>query len=151
MSFPHYFLWKGNCWLEIKRKLTFWVVMFEHEGVHQHRWCQDTLGFRSMMYMLWTLRWRVVPGDQLITPWWYVGSAGRVGSGKDPADPDLLCGSFGNVWRLRLETSIPSSPLPLLRRLFGAVPKRFPVIIQTAALFRAIKWLMFFTSLIRSI
>lgn len=94
--------------------------MLEHEGVHQHRWCQDTPGSRSM-----TASTRLPPGgilDPLAGE--EVGKTLQI----QPYCVGLLGMSGVSVWRL--ETSSPNSPLPLLRWLFGAVPERFPVIIR---------------------
>lgn len=45
-----------------------------------------------------TVGWRHRPSCQLITTWWWAGSAEKGGNKTDKADPNILWGSVRNVW-----------------------------------------------------
>ena len=126
--------------------------MFKHNGVHQCMWSILWSCHLSSGCMSWTLGCREGLGCQLITTWWWVGSAGR---GRSLADPNILWGSAGNIWWNpllgrsstptsrraltrswgRLGTLSPNGPcsqLPLLTRLFEAVSVKSPVPVVAA-------------------
>ncbi|KAI3361961.1 hypothetical protein L3Q82_012314 [Scortum barcoo] len=80
-------------------------TMFEHKGVHQCTWHQDTLGRRSMIDFVvvssdlrpYVLDTRVKRGAELVNrspPGGELGSAGRGGSWTDLADPNV----FSKLW-----------------------------------------------------